>query len=189
MNIIQSKFTAYLNPETTGMGDEYSVPVKGTPYQKVKGSFGSVFHGTKGDREDSSAALRCGTKEAAIKVVSLMEKREPLSAVALAAAKGLMDYKEKHLKAQEAYTKEAQIAKARRREAELNDIWQGVKPHEGARFILEDVNPHFNFCGHYPEFKVRFSPVGEYESLEAAEKAAEEKNKRSHERWLRFLNS
>ena len=186
MNVIQSKFTGYLNPETTGMGDEYSVPVKGTPYQNVKGFFGSVICGTK---EDVSAALRCGTKQAAQKVVALMNARKPLLEVSKAASEGIQALKEERVRAEEATIKRLENDSVRRREKELARIWNGVEPHDGARFKLRDVNPYFYNCGHYPEWIVEYSADGEYASLASAEEAAKEKNEKSHRAWLRFLNS
>ena len=57
------------------------------------------------------------------------------------------------------------------------------------KFTLKDVNKLFYNCGHYPEFVVELSPTGEYETFEAAEKAAKEKNEKSRQAWRRFLNS
>ena len=64
-----------------------------------------------------------------------------------------------------------------------------VMQNKVTRFTLKDINTfHYN-CGHYPEYEVQCSPTGEYESLEAAEKAAKEKNEKSRQAWRRFLNS
>lgn len=58
-------------------------------------------------------------------------------------------------------------------------------------YYLEDINPYFYNCGHYPEWIVRgATSPGEvkYATREAAEAAARRKNKKSTDEWAAFMN-
>ena len=61
VNVIQSRWTAYSLPTTTGASDEYSVPVKGTAYSSM--ATRDVRHGYGGYRYrwDACAVVNCGT--------------------------------------------------------------------------------------------------------------------------------
>lgn len=66
-------------------------------------------------------------------------------------------------------------------------------------YILDDINPYFYNCGHYPEY-VPYEMPGElpttksgrptaWATREEAQAEADRLNEHSHNRWTTFLNS
>lgn len=57
-------------------------------------------------------------------------------------------------------------------------------------YVLVDVNPNYFNCGHYPEWEVvEVEDGAEFETREAADALAAERNKLSARRWRTFLDS
>jgi len=55
---------------------------------------------------------------------------------------------------------------------------------------MTTIETHVHNCGHYPEWVVKAVEDGcEFETREAAEAVAAQKNRQSHERWRAFLDA